>query len=127
MTSDFVLGNVFLLCSLLLGAGSQVLFKAVFNEVGPLRLAGAVNDLLLAGPGRTARLAAAAGLLVAGFVCWVLSLSRLNLSYAYPVACSSALLVALGGVLFLNETVTPRMWGGAALIVLGTVLLAPAR
>ena len=36
--SQFWVGNLFLLLSLLLGSGSQVVLKAFFNETGPLRL-----------------------------------------------------------------------------------------
>jgi uncharacterized membrane protein len=62
-----------------------------------------------------------------GLVFWLLCLDRLNLSYAYPIACSSVLLVALFSGLFLGETVTLKMWSGTVLILIGIVLLMPAR
>ena len=66
-------------------------------------------------------------MLVAGFLFWILCLVRLELSYAYPVACSSVLFVSLFSVIFLGETVTPRMWIGTAFILVGLVLLMPKK
>ena len=57
---------------------------------------------------------------------WLVILSRLDLSYAYPVVCSSVLLVAFFSGLFLGETITIRTWCATALILVGLVLLASA-
>jgi drug/metabolite transporter (DMT)-like permease len=124
--SKFGLGNLLLLVSVVCASGSHVLFKGLFNETGPLS-AGWASVRALGEPGRAPRLAAALALLVGGFAAWLASLSRLDLSYAYPVACASALLVTLWSVVFLKEPVTLRTWGGTALIVAGTMLLAPGR
>ena len=124
--SQFWVGNLFLLLSLVLGSGSQVVLKAFFNETGPLRLDFSFWERFL-----VFRIfflfVLALAMLIAGFLFWLMALSRLDLSYAYPIACSSALLVAAFSALFLREAITAHMWGGAALIVLGTVLLIPSR
>jgi drug/metabolite transporter (DMT)-like permease len=62
---------------------------------------------------------------VTGFAFWLMCLARLPLGYAYPVACSSIVIVALLGVVFLGEAITPRMLGGTLLIVLGVWLVTP--
>jgi drug/metabolite transporter (DMT)-like permease len=124
--SQFWLGNLTLLLSVVCASGSQVLFKSLFNETGPLSLDW-MSVQALCHPGRALRVISALALLVAGFLLWLASLSRLDLSYAYPVACASALLVTLWCVLFLKETVALSTWFGTALIVLGTMLLAPGR
>jgi drug/metabolite transporter (DMT)-like permease len=123
--SQFWVGNLFLLLSLLFGSGSQVVLKACFNETGPLRLDFSFWERFLVFRIFVLFVLALA-MLVAGFLFWLMSLSRLDLSYAYPIACSSALLVAAFSALFLGEAVTANMWGGAALIVLGTALLIPS-
>ena len=115
-------GNAFLLLSILFASGSQVVLKGLFNETGPLSTNGLFLEQLLS-EGRFVRLSAALAMVVVAFIFWTLSLSRLDLSYAYAVACSSALVVAFFSVLFLGEAVTTRMWGGIVLIVLGTALL----
>jgi multidrug transporter EmrE-like cation transporter len=66
-------------------------------------------------------------LLGTGFVFWMMSLNKLDLSYAYPVACSSAVIITLFSVLFLGEAVSIKGWCGTVLIILGIILLAPSR
>jgi len=61
---------------------------------------------------------------VGGFNYWIICLIKLVLSYAYPIACGSALIVAILSVTILGETVTPKIWIGTLLIMAGTVLLA---
>lgn len=124
--SQFWSGNLFLLMSILLGSGSQIVFKALFNITGPLKPAMLLSPQIL-----TAKVIVLLGLafamLVGGFVFWTLSLSRLDLSYAYPLACASALLVALFSVLFLGEVLTAKAILGTVLIVLGTAFIIPSR
>lgn len=124
--SKIWVGNTYLLLSILFTSGSQVVLKALFNETGPLHADFSLLEQALTGK-RFILLAAALIMLVASFLFWMMSLSRLDLSYAYPLACSSALLVAAFSMLFLGEAVTARMWLGTILIVLGTVFLVPAR
>lgn len=124
--SSFWIGNVCLLISMVSGAASQIVLKALFNQTGPLILSLPFLQSLCT-YGRILYVLTALGLLAAAFVSWMMTLSRLNISYAYPLACSSALLVALLGVVFLGEAVSVRMWGGTVLIILGTILLGPAR
>ena len=124
--SKFWIGNFYLLCATLCASGSQVMLKALLNKTGPLSFNRSFVDSLFSS-GRALHLAIVLVLLVAGFLFWVMSLSRLDVSYAYAVACSSALIVTFLGVVFLGETVSPKMWWGTVMIVLGTVLLAPSR
>jgi len=124
--SRFVVGNVFLLLSMTCAAGSQLLLKAVLDEVGEEGLGRRSLTLLLEGT-RPLRGAAGAAMLVAGFLFWIAALTKLDLSYAYPIACSSVLLVTLFSAIFLGEPVTARTWAGTVLILAGVVLLAPHR
>lgn len=122
--SEFWIGNVSLLLTMLCGTASQIVLKALFNETGPLQWS---LRQIPKHPGAIARIALASVLLGAAFIFWMMTLSRLELSYAYAVACSSALLVAFFSVFFLGETVTAKMWLGIVLIVLGTALVVPSR
>ncbi|HXV77815.1 MAG TPA: EamA family transporter, partial [Candidatus Polarisedimenticolaceae bacterium] len=119
--SKFALGNLFLLLSMVSAASSQVLLKVLLGEyhssgsgVSGLR-AWLTADRALRG-------GASMVLLVVGFLCWLAALSRLELSYAYPIACSSILIVALLSAVFLGEAVTPRMWIGTVLVLAGIAL-----
>ena len=107
--SQFWSGNLFLLISILLGSGSQVVFKAAFNITGPLGPGLLLSPQVLSGK-VIVLLALAFAMLVGGFIFWALCLSRLDLSYAYPLACASALLVALLSALFLGEALPAELF-----------------
>lgn len=124
--SAFWIGNTYLLVGLLCASFSHILFKSIFNDTGPLNLHWS-SVYILFSYGRGVRVFLALGLLVVGFVLWMMSLSRLDISYAYPIASASALLVTFFSVLFLGEAVSVRSWCGTVLIVLGTALLVPSR
>lgn len=122
--SGFVVGNVFLLTSLLLASVSQVAMKALLNRMDMQELS--LSALRQQDLGVFAMAAVIGVMIVGGFVFWALSLTKLNLSYAYPIACSSALLVALLSAVVLGETVTLKTWMGTLLIVVGTALIIPS-
>jgi len=124
--SRFLSGNLFLLMSMVLAATSQIILKGVLREVEPLGLNWSAWQSMLA-PERLIRAGTAMLMIGVGFLSWVMCLARLELSYAYPVACSSILLVALFSAVFLGESITLKMWLGSALIVVGVILLMPQR
>jgi len=126
MTTRFLTGNLFLLLSMLCAVSSQILLKALIDEVHGSGTGWRWVTGLFATE-RAVRVGSAGALLVAGFLFWVACLTRLELSYAYPVACASVLFVSLFSVLVLGEAVTIRMWAGTALIVVGLVLLMPPK
>jgi drug/metabolite transporter (DMT)-like permease len=124
--SRFVVGNLFLLLSVVGATGGHVLLKSVVDDVKSSGLSwetvqalGTASRLLRGGAG--------AALVVVAFLFWLLALTRLDLSYAYPVACSSLLLVTLFSVIFLGEPVTLRIWVGTVLVLAGVALLMPTR
>jgi drug/metabolite transporter (DMT)-like permease len=123
--SQFAVGNMFLGLSVLLGAGAQVVLKRLMLAMGSGGIQ-ALTPVRLWNDGLLSVATAAGAMLIAGFLFWLASLSRLDLSYAYPVACTSALLVAVFSALFLNETVTLKMIAGTILMVAGATLLVSA-
>lgn len=124
--SKFLIGNAYLALAILCAAASQVTLKALLNNVGIFEPHWSfVEHVALVG--RIWQLILMLGLFAAGALLWVMSLSRLDLSYAYSIACGSAVIVALLSTIFLDESVSPRMWLGIVLIVVGTLLLVPSR
>ena len=121
--SRFVLGNVYLAASIGCAALSQVLLKGVLRASEPGDLGALVGAL--ASPGRVARSGIALALVASGFVCWLQALARLDLSYAYPIACASILVVALLSWLVLGEPLSVRAWIGTLLVLAGVALLSP--
>lgn len=57
-------------------------------------------------------------------VVWLFVLSRTTLSFAYPFAALTYLLIVLVDRFVLHEAVPPLRWAGVALIMAGIVLVA---
>ncbi len=124
--SKFVVGNLFLGLSILLQSSSQVIMKTLMTELDTSEgLVAKIRQLMVAT--RFWRAGLAGTMIVVAFLAWLMCLSKLDLSYAYPIACGSAFLVTILSVVFLGETATPKMWVGTVLIMIGTVLLAPSK
>jgi len=70
-----------------------------------------------------------AGLLLFGLsaAVWLAVLSRTSLSFAYPFASLTYVLILLADRFVLEQTVPPLRWAGVALIVVGIVLVAQTR
>jgi EamA-like transporter family. len=113
-----------ILVSVGLAAVAQVTLKVGVNRVtgdgGALKLSGG-SLRSLAGS-----LVVWGGLVLFGLsaVVWLLVLSRASLSFAYPFASLSYVLILILGHFILHEEVTALRLGGVALIVAGIVLVA---
>jgi drug/metabolite transporter (DMT)-like permease len=57
-------------------------------------------------------------------VFWLATISRVELSWAYPMLAMGYILVLVFSALVLGETVTPARWIGTALIVVGVILVS---
>jgi drug/metabolite transporter (DMT)-like permease len=122
--SRFMVGNLYLVLSMLCATASHILLKGLIDQVQPESLSWSELSQFLTAP-RLLRLVSAGILLVGGFLSWLACLARLDLSYAYPVASTSVLLVAAFSIAVLGESVSWRTWLGTVLILAGIVLLRP--
>lgn len=55
---------------------------------------------------------------------WLVALSRMNVSYAFPLLSASYIFVALIAHFFLKESVQSRRWLGIIVICLGVIIIA---
>lgn len=55
---------------------------------------------------------------------WLIVLSKVNLSLAYPLISISYVLVLLVSWLFLNEVIPPMRWLGVVLIIVGVFFIS---
>lgn len=110
----------FILISVLLNAVGQLVFKAAMNSLGPLELSldmalrMAVNPLLLLG------LVIYAG----STFLWLMSLSKADLSFAYPFLSLTYFLVLLGGAVLFAEQITVTRIIGFVVVVVGLLIVA---
>lgn len=61
---------------------------------------------------------------VAATALWILALSKLDISYAFPLLSTSFILVAILSKLILGEYISPRRWMAILIICLGVILIA---
>jgi drug/metabolite transporter (DMT)-like permease len=108
----------------LIGTLGQILLKSSMNRIGKIgsgQLARPVSlaITMISDPG----LVVAAFLYFGGFVLWLVVLSRLELSKAYPILALSYCLVAVASWVIFGEAVSPLRWAGTAVICLGVVMV----
>lgn len=117
-----------ILVSVALAALAQLTLKHGVNQAatvhsGALQLTSASVKDVVSTP------AVWGGLLLFGLsaVVWLAVLSRTSLSFAYPFASLTYVLILLADRFVLQETIPPLRWAGVACIMLGIVLVAQTR
>lgn len=115
---------VYILISVLLGATGQVLLKKGMLLIGPLTLSIVeIGDILLrlvTNPFVVLGL----GTYVVSTVIWLVALSRVDLSYAYPFVSLSYVLMLLASWLLLHENLSTIRLLGTFVIVMGVFLVS---
>jgi multidrug transporter EmrE-like cation transporter len=114
----------FLFTGVLLNAAAQLLLKAGTNELGVITL---TRDNWSGEVGRMAT----EPHFIAGMACygvslivWILGLSRVPVSIAYPLLSLGYVINAVAAHYLLGESVTLARWIGIGFIVLGVWLVA---
>lgn len=125
MDSGLDLATVLLLVTAVgLATAGQLLLKAGMTEIGEISTIGPA-DLGTLVKGVLTTWQAVLGLAAFGgsSVFWLVVLSRVPLSTAYPFVALSYLIILGFSVWVLNERPPLVTWGGAALIVTGIVMI----
>jgi drug/metabolite transporter (DMT)-like permease len=115
---------VFLLTGVLLNAGAQLLLKAGTNRLGVLSLT--ADDWMA-----TLTRIASEGHFVAGIACyvisvfvWILGLSRVPVSIAYPMLSLGYVVNAIAAHYLFGEAVSVQRWLGIGFIIVGVYIVA---
>jgi drug/metabolite transporter (DMT)-like permease len=117
-------GFSFLMIGVLLNAGAQLLLKAGTNSLGVITLTRETW------PSEFGRMATEPHFL-AGVACyglslivWILGLSRVPVSIAYPLLSLGYIVNAIGAHYLLGEALTVARWTGVGFIIVGVWLVA---
>ena len=102
-----------ILVGVLLNAAAQLLLKAGTNAL-PLGLRLAIEPHILAG----------LACYVVSVVVWIVALSRVPVSIAYPILSIGYVVNAIAARYLLGEAVTPMRLVGIGIIVLGVFIVA---
>ncbi len=114
----------FLLTGVLLNAGAQLLLKAGTNVLGVITL---TADNWPAQFGRMAlepHIAGGLACYVVSVVVWIMGLSRVPVSIAYPMLSLGYIVNAVAAHYLFGESVTLSRWLGIGFIVVGVWLVA---
>lgn len=113
-----------LMCGVMLNAAAQLLLKAGTNAVGAFEFTAAnvwpIGWKLATQP----HIVAGIGCYVVSVVVWILALSRVPVSVAYPMLSVGYVLNALAAWYWLGESVTPARLAGIGIIILGVFIVA---
>lgn len=112
-----------LLLSVVLATAGQLLLKAGMTEVGQLQLGVGEVVGLLRSVATTWQLLLGLVSFGASATFWLVTLSRVPLSTAYPVVSLSYVLILAFSYLILGERPGPTVWTGAVLIMIGVSLI----
>lgn len=111
-----------LLAAVSFATTGQLLLKAGMTKVGEISLASGLWNVATE-IASTWQVVLGFGLFGASSVFWLVALSRLPLSTAYPVVSLSYVLILFFSVVALGERPTLVVWTGALLVMSGVALI----
>ena len=113
-----------ILAAVFLGAAGQLLLKAGTNAIGAFAFD--AQGLAAAGMRLAVEPRVLAGVVAyaVSLLAWVLALSRVPVSIAYPMVSLGYVLTVLAAWWWLGESLTAQRLAGVGLIVIGVLLVA---
>jgi len=112
-----------ILAGVLLNAAAQLALKQGMRNIGHF-------DFRLANAGQVIPAVATSPYVLTGLTCyvvsvviWLLVLSRVEVSYAYPLLSVGYIVTAFAGRLFFNEAMGAARWAGIVVICFGVWLI----
>ncbi|MEI7555280.1 hypothetical protein [Candidatus Chlorohelix sp.] len=112
------------LASTIFGVVGQLVLKIGMTRMGPLSMRG--NGMPAAVLSIATNIYVMGGLLIYGIgvFFWLIALSRAQLSYTYPFASLSYVLITLGSVFILREKINMMRLAGVLVICCGVLVVA---
>ena len=112
-----------ILSGVLLNAAAQLALKQGMRIVGPFTFS--LENIIPVGVRVALNPFVITGLLcyVVSVIVWLMALSRVDVSYAYPFLSVGYIVVALAGQALFGEAVGPVRWAGILTICLGVYLI----
>lgn len=114
----------FLLVGVLLNAAAQLLLKAGTNALGVITLTREGWADTLARMATQPYFVGGAAIYVLSLLVWIIGLSRVPVSIAYPMLSLGYVVNAVAAYYLFGESVTPLRWLGIGFIMLGVWVVA---
>jgi len=106
------------------GVAGQLLLKVGMSQLGALEISVAAIPSLIMRIILSPYIIVGLAIYFGGVFFWLLALNRADLSYVYPFASLSYVLITLASWLLLHEAVPPMRWIGLVVICIGVMLVA---
>jgi multidrug transporter EmrE-like cation transporter len=106
------------------GVAGQLLLKIGMTNLGTLDLSMAAIPALIWRIATSWHIIIGMAIYFGGVFFWLLALNRADLSFVYPFASLSYVLITLASWGLLNETIPPLRWAGLVVICFGVVMVA---
>ena len=112
-----------ILLGVLLNAFAQLSLKQGMRTIG--HFAFSVENILPIGAKAIFNPFVLTGLLcyVISVIVWLMALSRVDVSYAYPLLSVGYIVTAFAGQIFFQEALGPVRWAGILIICIGVLLI----
>ena len=114
----------YILISVLAGASGQIMLKKGMSSMGPLTLSLDQLFNILWRVGTNPYVVIGLAVYVGGTVFWLAALSRVDLSYAYPFASLSYVVMLLASWRLFDENISPLRLLGTVVVGLGVFLIS---
>lgn len=120
--SGVLVSVTLLLISVGLAVAGQIMLKAAMDQVGRIGSSSAASEVLQRAL-KEPRLWAGLAVYAVSAMFWLVVLSRVPLSFAYPFVGIAYVLVVAFARLFLHENVPALRWVGVVIIATGIVIV----
>jgi drug/metabolite transporter (DMT)-like permease len=115
---------VFLITGVMLNAAAQLLLKGATNRLGVITLTADNWAAMFVRIASEGYFVGGVACYVVSLVVWVLGLSRVPVSLAYPMLSLGYVVNAIAAHYLLGEAVTLQRWLGIGFIIVGVYLVA---
>ncbi len=114
-----------ILFTITMAVAGQLFLKAGMNKIGPITLSDVKNGMAtLTKIATNSQVVFGLALYVISAAVWLVVLSRVNLSFAYPLVGFSYIVVMFASRFLFNEPISAVRWAGAILISIGVVFIS---
>jgi uncharacterized membrane protein len=122
--TPMMLTLILILIPTVTGVAGQLLLKVGMSQLGALEISIAAIPSLITRIILSPYIIVGLAIYFGGVFFWLLALNRADLSYVYPFASLSYVLITLASWLLLHEAVPPMRWIGLVVICIGVMLVA---
>lgn len=112
---------IFVLVAVLIGAVGQIALKKGMNRLKTIGTREIVKNLFNVFSNRFIIIGVL--LYVLSSLLWLFSMTRLDISFMYPLVSLSYFITTIFAIIFLNEKVRAKRWAGLGLIIIGSFFI----